>query len=111
MKTRTLLRRAVKVRQIGDQQALERKRLALEAEAAADVKGAERRRQELFMSIHFPEGTDPLHASLKAYGCKPEQWARYEPDESNLGDVIKRFVERPEVQTTIEIVRDDETLH
>jgi hypothetical protein len=94
MKTRTLARRAGQVQRITDFQALERKRRAEEEAAALDVKGAERRRQELFMSIHYPEGTDPLHRSLQAYGAPPSSYQRYEPDESDLGEAIEAFMNR-----------------
>jgi hypothetical protein len=111
MRTKTLLRRAAKVRQIGDAQALARKREAIEAEAALDVEGAKRRREQLFMSIHYPEGTDPLHRSLQVYGCKPEAYQRYEPNEEGLAEAIEAFSSRPEAQMSMDVVRDETTKH
>jgi hypothetical protein len=67
MKTKTLARRVVNVRKVGDQQALERRRKEEEAAEAADVQGAERRRWEQYVAIHCPDGRSPLWKALNAF--------------------------------------------
>jgi hypothetical protein len=74
MKTKSMLRRAVRAKSEADRLLLDRKQAEEKAaeeaaKANEDVRAAEIRRWRAWMAEHRPNGLDPLHDCLKAFAA------------------------------------------